>query len=253
MIYSVRMRAAQGGRHEDGGRHISGAECLVDFSKINKSIEEMVQRATFHTRGQADFINITVEAVTENEVVYAPLLPITTEEVSDVVSGRQAARRALLQAGVTLTAVELGFQSLLLLKDSMRGAMLICATTGQRLDQSGLRGVRVSRMDSFNEIAFSKQLKAMALENTHTKEALLLASKVAAAPGVVAELCWSDDPEYTTGYVASQAGYIRLPHLKRYGDTLGGRIFFVRPEVSVDQLIEYLENQPVLITTDRER
>ena len=29
MHYSVRMRAAQGGSHENGGRHISGAERLI--------------------------------------------------------------------------------------------------------------------------------------------------------------------------------------------------------------------------------
>ncbi|MCX7781956.1 MAG: 6-carboxyhexanoate--CoA ligase, partial [Negativicutes bacterium] len=29
MLYTVRMRAAQGGAHESGGRHISGAERLA--------------------------------------------------------------------------------------------------------------------------------------------------------------------------------------------------------------------------------
>ena len=29
--------------------------------------------------------------------------------------------------------------------------------------------------------------------------------------GVVAELCWSDDPDYTTGYVAGKnIGYVRI-------------------------------------------
>lgn len=29
MLYSVRMRAAEGGSHEQGGKHISGAEKLI--------------------------------------------------------------------------------------------------------------------------------------------------------------------------------------------------------------------------------
>ena len=31
MVYSIRMRAAKGGPHEQGGSHISGAERLVSL------------------------------------------------------------------------------------------------------------------------------------------------------------------------------------------------------------------------------
>ena len=34
------------------------------------------------------------------------------------------------------------------------------------------------------------------------REALVLASKVQSAEGIVGELCWSDDPDDTIGYVA---------------------------------------------------
>ena len=54
-----------------------------------------------------------------------------------------------------------------------------------------------------------------------------MASKVASAVGVVAELCWSDDPEYVSFYVASaKYGYKRIPVLKEYGNPIGGRVFF---------------------------
>jgi 6-carboxyhexanoate--CoA ligase len=36
------------------------------------------------------------------------------------------------------------------------------------------------------------------------KEAPVLATKVSAHPATIAELCWSDDPEYITGYVTSK-------------------------------------------------
>ena len=33
-LYSVRMRASQGGPHENGGHHISGAERIVTYNII---------------------------------------------------------------------------------------------------------------------------------------------------------------------------------------------------------------------------
>lgn len=33
-LYSVRMRAAQGGPHENGGHHISGAERIVTLNQV---------------------------------------------------------------------------------------------------------------------------------------------------------------------------------------------------------------------------
>src|SRR5690625_6710787 len=74
--YSVRMRSSIGGLHEDGGMHISGAERLIGEEKIKKSALEMIQRATNHTRGQADFISLKIEAIQENDIHYIPALPV---------------------------------------------------------------------------------------------------------------------------------------------------------------------------------
>ena len=63
MHFSVRMRAAQGGAHENGGRHISGAERLIPRELLLETTQAMVQRALEHSRGNADFIRLTVEAV----------------------------------------------------------------------------------------------------------------------------------------------------------------------------------------------
>ena len=247
MLYSVRMRSAQGGSHELGGRHISGAERIVEREKIEQTANEMLKRAFSHTRGQADFINIVIEKVEEKKVVEVPLLSVETCTSSTVTMGREMAESSLIAAGVTLVAVQKGMTLLLALTDSMRGAMLVCAETGRRLDTTGMRGVRVSRMDIGEEKEFHNILTQRGMNNTHVREALVLASKVAAASNIVAELCWSDDPEYTTGYVASSSGYIRIPHCKPFGSLLGGRVFFVRPEGDVGQIVDYLENQPVIV------
>jgi 6-carboxyhexanoate--CoA ligase len=210
------MRAAQGGPHEAGGRHISGAERLVALDKINSVTAAMVERAQNHSRGTADFINITVETVAEEQVVRVPLLPPSTIKAKNVAAGRAAAAAALQRAGVTPAAITSSFEQLLALPDSMRGAMLLCAETGRRLDDRGQRGVRVSRMDIADAATFSDMLTAQCMANTHAWEAMVLAAKVLAGSGVVAELCWSDDPEYVTGYVAVKSGYQRIKWLFKF-------------------------------------
>ncbi len=247
MLYSVRMRSAQGGSHELGGRHISGAERIVGRDEIEETATAMLKRAFSHTRGQADFINIVIEKVEEKRVVEVPLLVVETRTSGDVAMGREMAENSLVEAGVALLAAQKGMAALLDLTDSMRGAMLLCAGTGQRLDNTEARGVRVSRMDIDEKKAFRSMLTKRGMNNTHVQEALVLASKVAATPNIVAELCWSDDPEYTTGYVASSAGYIRIPHCKPFGSLLGGRVFFVKAESDPSSIINYLENQPVMV------
>lgn len=247
MLYSVRMRAAQGAPHEQGGRHISGAERLVCRQEVAGLTQTMLERAFFHSRGEADFINITVEAIAPETIQTVPILPVTEMEAPDYEAGRGAAQIVLAAVGVNPAAAAEGFAQLLALPDSMRGAMLICAQTGKRLDTSGMRGVRVSRMDVDNEAVYTEWLAKQGFSGIHIREALVLASKVAAAHGIVAELCWSDDPEYTAGYVASSCTYFRFAHLKPQGCTQGGRLFFVRPGSDIEALQEYLTRQPVLV------
>lgn len=241
------MRSAEGGAHEAGGRHISGAERIVPQDRVAQTANAMLERAFSHTRGKADFINVIVEKIPEDTIQAVPLLSVHTAEGLTVAASHKTAQAVLVEAGVTLVAAQMGMNALLSLTDSMGGAMIFCAVTGKRLDDTGVRGVRVSRMDIADEPGFIAKLTESGINNTHVREALVLASKVAAAPDMVAELCWSDDPEYTTGYVASSAGYIRIPHCKPFGSLLGGRIFFVKPEVQLGPIIDYLKHQPVLV------
>ena len=45
MLYSIRMRSAQGGAHEHGGHHISGAERLITTQDLTTITEKLIQRA----------------------------------------------------------------------------------------------------------------------------------------------------------------------------------------------------------------
>ena len=102
-----------------------------------------------------------------------------------------------------------------------------------------MRGIRVSHMD-----ACGNETRSM---NVHMREALVLATKVQSCPGIVGELCWSDDPDYTVGYVACNGIYHRIPNMKEMGNPIGGRVFFVDTNRPIREIVDYLENTTVLV------
>jgi len=133
----------------------------------------------------------------------------------------------------------------------MRGAVIMDAATGDRLEPDRERGIRVSRFDWSDEASrkADEMLTRRGLIHFRTKEALALATKVAHAPALAAELCWSDDPDYIAGYVASRLlGYLRFPRMKEPGRGTGGRVFFVRREgFDPGSFQSYLQQTPVII------
>ena len=237
-LYSVRMRAAQGGPHEKGGHHISGAERIVKLEEVGAMAQSLADRALYHCKGTADFINITVDVIPANEITYIDCLQVEEHRANTIAEAHQLAIELLQGTHITEVAIQNAMTFLKELDSSMRGAMLVDATTGKRID-IGNRGVRVSHMDSFDSESLG--------DNEHMREALVLASKVQSAEGIVGELCWSDDPDYTVGYVACNGIYHRIPKMKELGSHIGGRVFFVRSEIDRESVIEYLEKAPVLV------
>ena len=237
-LYSVRMRAAQGGPHEKGGHHISGAERIVKLDEVGSIAQSLAERALHHSKGTADFINITVDLIPPEKIRYIDCLKVEEHKTGSISESHQLATELLDGSVISKTAVHKAISLLKSLDKSMRGAMLVDAITGERLD-IGNRGVRVSHMDSFDSYALG--------DNEHMREALVVASKVKSAEGVVGELCWSDDPDYTVGYVACNGVYHRIPNMKELGSNIGGRVFFVRSDIDSESVIEYLERAPVLV------
>ena len=237
-LYSVRMRAAQGGPHENGGHHISGAERIVKLEDVGTIAQSLAERALHHSKGTADFINITVDLIPSNEIKYIDCLQVEEHRVNTIVEAHQLAIKLLQGPHITEVAIQNAINFLKGLDSSMRGALLVDATTGKRIDE-GNRGVRVSHMDSFDSETLG--------DNDHMREALVLASKVQSADGIVGELCWSDDPDYTVGYVACNGVYHRIPNMKELGSDIGGRVFFVQSDMDSESVIEYLEKAPVLV------
>jgi 6-carboxyhexanoate--CoA ligase len=227
-LYSLRMRA------ERAGTHCSGAERIATPDQLPALAAALVARALGCAGGPPDAVHCTVEALAAPPL-RRPLPPVSTYTAPDWQGGRACARALLIQAGVAAPAVATALELLAAGPapggEVMRGAAIVDAVSGARLEADPAKGVRVSRMDLLPEAraAVEVGLAAAGLGHPRVLEALLLAGKVLGAPGLVAELCWSDDPEYATGYVADpQNGYQRIVPLKALGDPKGGRVFFVR-------------------------
>ena len=252
MMYSIKMRCSKGGPHEEGGKHISGAERILREDEVEQELINVYRRAITHERGKPDFINFKIEEIDEDEIIYKKRLKINQHHVDSKEEGLNLAKELLKENSVSEESAEKGIQSILDLEDSIHGAMLIDKDSGERLDDKGIRGVRVTGIASADITKYKESLKNDGREGLHLEEALILASKIASCKGIVAELCWSDDPSYVIGYIGTKENYERIPILKDKGNPVGGRVFFVdanqlNDDYTLDDLIAYLEKQVVLI------
>lgn len=250
LLYSIRMHASS------GGRHLSGAEHLAPPDELEALAAALVRRALTHPGGRAEHVTINIDPVLPETLRQARLPDVRTVRVADWEQGRRAAHRWLMVAGVSATAATAAMYALQQGGapdgSAMRGAMLLDAVSGARLEADQARGVRASRMDLTADatLQLRQALAQRGLDNAHVREALTLAGKVLLAPGIVAELCWSDDPDYTAGYVAAPGfGYVRYPALKPLGERRGGRAFFFSPnDFDLDRVVNFLERETVLFT-----
>ena len=247
-LYSIRMRAST------NGDHISGAERI----SCSKGIEDIVSGLLARARSKSippHSITINIDSLQDLPVLFLSSLDVLTVIAPDMHAGRTAAARTLTNLGITEQAAT---RAITLLSrgaspsgKTMRGSIIMDARNGERLEPDQERGVRASRFDYTDHASTLVDVRLTALGLTHyrTREALALATKIVHAPGVIAELCWSDDSDYTAGYVASlQQGYVRFPHLKKKGDQKGGRVIFVdAAKLVLGALIKYLQKEPVII------
>lgn len=237
-LYTVKMRGAK------DGKHISGAENIVDKSKLEEVVSLLVKRALDHSKGSSDFINVKIEKV--NDVKYINPLQVTTIDVKNKEDGFSGIKKILSDIGLNENVIDEAVCILTSIKD-MRGATILDINSLKRLEEDKNRGVRVTYMDlenrNINGLVKSQKY------NTHFIEAIVLASKVLSCDGIVGEICYSDDPDYTAGYVATREfGYIRFNHLKEKGNPYGGRVFlFDSSKGDLDKAVEYLENTRVIV------
>ncbi len=234
-------------RASDRRRHISGAETICEEGEILRLSQEFIKRALSHSKGRPSEIVLTIEKISQKPLL-VPVLKPRTLECRSPDEAKNIIKELLLKAGVRPSAISKALK-VIYSEKTMRGASLMDASKGVRLEPDRLRGIRVSRLgiEPASKQRFIEMLETLGINILRAREALILASKVAACPGTIAEVCISDDPDYTTGYVASKGlGYLRIPNIKRKGSPAGGRVFFVKGK-SIKKIIEYLEKKPVLI------
>lgn len=228
--------------------HISGAEGICSRSDLQKIVQEYIDRAITHPRGRPDSIVITIEEL-KKPLRSITALPLMTVKCSSSSRAEAIIGKLLTESGVSMKAITSAL-SILHNRETMRGAGLLLASSGRRVEPDMQRGVRASRfgIDRPAEIRLSTELNKLGINTQTVMEALILASKVASCRDIVAEVCISDDPDYTTGYVASEyLGYVRIPHIKKKRDRRGGRIFFLKENADILHVISYLEKTPILI------
>jgi 6-carboxyhexanoate--CoA ligase len=251
-MVSVRMRAARRTKKKDRKKssdlHISGAEGIYERGAVGEVVEGYISRALTHPRGKPDRIEIKIEKINAAPKKIRSL-PIRTVISRSAQAAQRHIRNLLFLAGVSETAIKRALK-VVYGERVMRGASLMSAGAGRRFEPDRQRGIRVSRLGIGRAAAavLSRELVGARLDSETVREALVLASKVACCEEVIAELCVSDDPDYTTGYVSSRNfGYVRVPHIKEKGDRNGGRVFFVRDNAVLERVISFLEKKPVLV------
>ncbi len=244
-MWSVRMRASK--KENSKEKHISGAEGIYDYFQIEKALKEYLKRAFEHSKGKPDKIVLTIEKINE-QIERFSALPISTFLSNSSEESLKFIKEKLKSLGIYEKSINVAFY--VINNCPMRGATLIDSLTGERLEKDKERGVRVSRiqMEKSKKNRMLRKIKNISTQPLRTIEALTIASKVISHPNIIAELCISDNPEYTTGYIASRDfGYLRITNIKNKGQHMGGRAFFIKTPCDMETLIEYLERKPVLI------
>lgn len=247
----MRASGTAGSKRADGDNrkeiHISGAEGLYEAADIRKVVKKYVERALSHPKGKADRIVLKVEDIRQKPREISSL-PLATVRCQSPAEGEKIARRLLQSLGISKRATDNAFA--LIRKGGMTGAAVIAEGRGIRLEPDRQRGVRVSRLGLSRPASKSltARLSRLGINTDTVREALTLASKVLSSRGIIAELCVSDDPDYTTGYIASRKfGYVRIPNIKSSRSKEGGRAFFVKDGASIEEIGNYLERVPVMI------
>jgi len=179
-LYSVRMRASS---HD---RHLSGAERIVPVHAVAETTAALIERALSAPLGPPDKIHCNSEQIDPATVQFAKLPDVHSYQVASVQEGRLAATQFLIEAGLSADCAALAVATLAEGAGPdgsvMRGAVLMDAVTGERLEYDPARGVRVSRMDllSTSRPDVEAILAAAGLGHHRVIEALVLAGKVSA-------------------------------------------------------------------------
>ena len=236
-FYSVRMRASL------KGRHISGQERIVKREELERVILELHRRP----RRDWDFQNIKIERLREKPEILERSLPVREYKfscvplainfVSAILESELGIRREISKPLLSKLQSGLNPEG-----GNLSGALLVDYRSGKIPNP---KGVRTILFDWLERERVESELLGLGYTE-RTLDALALATKNVYC-GVIAEVCVSDEPDYITGYLASEkTGYLRISPVKEKGSPYGGRLYFVKGE-EYEKVVKCLREKPLLI------
>ncbi|MCG7337893.1 6-carboxyhexanoate--CoA ligase [Staphylococcus sp. ACRSN] len=218
-MYSIKMRSSQ------QNKHISGAETICNETDITDKLLHFFNKGFNHENGEVDFLNLKIEKVS---------LPLITIESLPLYDNNENIRDLAAQVHINEDVLQIAM-SYIKDSNSYSGAIVLSSNNGHRLDGSDLRGIRVTNF------MFERHNH----HNDRVQDALAISACINRFEGVVAELCVSDDLNYTTGYFATTStGYHRIKNIKQSNSRHGGRIIFVDDTINLDEYRHFLETIP---------
>lgn len=254
-LFSIRMRAFS------GEKHLSGGEDLVERSSLQDKLLALTEQGLTSSRNQDGILpslNIRVEPVKRSSVLRKTLLPVHCLDSSSHQETLSFLSELVETIGyretVDTASLTQWFNDILKGTESGLSGASFLFPDGERWIPEN-RGVRVTHFGMLPAIR-----QALLEEAQHHPvgsgrrfvDALQIASKVEGLSDFLLELCASDNPEYTTGYIALRNfGYLRLPHLKREGNSAGGRMILLSRKLDERErahALSYLSRTPVLFT-----
>ncbi|BAM06675.1 6-carboxyhexanoate--CoA ligase [Leptospirillum ferrooxidans] len=242
-FFNIRMRASLNGKHCSGGEEILLERNLEEG--ISRLFKRGLGSAPHHLKNDLT-ISIRVDGVAPEHLQRSQLLPVRQLHSESEETTRSFIRSFLLfSLGKISVDQEKSTQKILDCIDSLLkptanplwGAILL-SPSGEKIPvpEEGVRTTHIG-MEWKTKEELEASAESNGISGRRFPEALMLASKVVAQPLIHLELCISDDPTYTTGYIAAKdIAYIRLPHMKKAGMTGGGRIYLLNRIPDDDEL-----------------
>ncbi len=239
--------------HQEG-KHLSGAEEIVPVQEIDHVLSSFSKRLLAHVLNghpRPPQQIVTIDPVPKENIQRKSLLPVQFMEspsCEESAKGLQELLECLLPEGKAESILEI-FRKEIMETAPRHGALLV-TSMGRPLMEGEASGIRTTHLgcDASLRKALEESLDHYLEKPNHRFiDALVLASKVLASESVLLEICVSDDPSYTTGYLASRLfGYVRIPHMKKPGIGRGGRLYVVSPALHLPDLLKELREIPVL-------
>ncbi|MHB1285636.1 MAG: 6-carboxyhexanoate--CoA ligase [Leptospirales bacterium] len=257
VLYSLRMRAF------NGQKHLSGGEDIVDNVALKTRLLELLDQGLEPSSKQLidppHSINIRIDPVHTKDIKTISLLPVYCLKTKRLEETWFFLKKAFEGMGEVFgISGTLGYQQAEKLlsdkNDATTGASLLLPNAESRIPNGdGIRithfGINPSLKD---ELTQESAIHALG-SGRRFIEALQISSKILSHEKTAFELCLSDNPEYTTGYLSVRGvGYIRLPFVKPPGLRAGGRIIGVLNtfiESDMLEMVGYLTESPVLFTS----